>query len=496
MLSKLLDKLFRTLHRILGTLLSILFLMWFLTGIVMIYHRFPSASQEEKLSKMQPIQCNLPSLDSIAVRNGIAIDSIKSAALYRYLNQSYYELGIGRRSTVNLLADSSEFRVVDDSQRILNVAKLWCEAPVEKIDSLYSLEQWIPFGRLKEDFPIYKFYFSDKERTQLYISSKTSEVLQCTTRSERIWAWLGAIPHWVYLTWIRQDAETWKSLIIWLSIFGIIMLVSGCWMGVRSFRHSVKQGRGFTSPYKKKWYRWHHILGSVFGIFLLTWIVSGMYSLAQIPQWLGKEHNKYNFRSAFDTGKLPSDKYILSVDSLLAYHRGQISRIEWKSFAGHPFYKIQLADGETACIDALSSNCAKLAIDSSEVKSAVASVHVGEPISISLLTEYDSYYIDLKGRMPLPVWKVDVGNADKNSYYVDLHSGTVRTFNTHSRWQFQLYQGFHSLRYKVFVGRRGLWILVMWVLLLGGSAASFTGVVLGVRYVARCFRKKKPKRQS
>ena len=32
------------LHRILGTLLSTLFFIWFVTGIVMIYHQFPSAN--------------------------------------------------------------------------------------------------------------------------------------------------------------------------------------------------------------------------------------------------------------------------------------------------------------------------------------------------------------------------------------------------------------------------------------------------------------------
>jgi len=34
-----------TIHRVLGTLLSVLFLMWFVSGIVMIYHGFPSAGR-------------------------------------------------------------------------------------------------------------------------------------------------------------------------------------------------------------------------------------------------------------------------------------------------------------------------------------------------------------------------------------------------------------------------------------------------------------------
>lgn len=41
-------------HLILGLLLCVLFLMWFLSGFVMIYHSFPRASQEYKLQRQQP----------------------------------------------------------------------------------------------------------------------------------------------------------------------------------------------------------------------------------------------------------------------------------------------------------------------------------------------------------------------------------------------------------------------------------------------------------
>ena len=42
-------KLMYSIHRILGTLLCILFLMWFLSAFVMMYHRFPRVSAKEKM---------------------------------------------------------------------------------------------------------------------------------------------------------------------------------------------------------------------------------------------------------------------------------------------------------------------------------------------------------------------------------------------------------------------------------------------------------------
>ena len=46
-------KLMYSLHRILGKLLCILFLMWFLSAFVMMYHRFPRVSAKEKLQKQE-----------------------------------------------------------------------------------------------------------------------------------------------------------------------------------------------------------------------------------------------------------------------------------------------------------------------------------------------------------------------------------------------------------------------------------------------------------
>ena len=42
-----------SIHRILGTLLCILFLMWFLSAFVMMYHRFPRVNAKEKLQKQE-----------------------------------------------------------------------------------------------------------------------------------------------------------------------------------------------------------------------------------------------------------------------------------------------------------------------------------------------------------------------------------------------------------------------------------------------------------
>ena len=62
----LLTKITLFIHRILGTAFSILFLVWFLSGLVMIYHTFPRADRADKRAKMDILSPeNLPSLDQI-----------------------------------------------------------------------------------------------------------------------------------------------------------------------------------------------------------------------------------------------------------------------------------------------------------------------------------------------------------------------------------------------------------------------------------------------
>ena len=59
-------KFLRNIHKILGLPLSILFFLWFASGIVMIYHSFPRASQEKRIANLQPLPDMLPNLNLLS----------------------------------------------------------------------------------------------------------------------------------------------------------------------------------------------------------------------------------------------------------------------------------------------------------------------------------------------------------------------------------------------------------------------------------------------
>lgn len=192
-------KLMYSIHRILGTLLCILFLMWFLSAFVMMYHRFPRVNTKEKLQKQEVLSASGDSLPDIAdvIARLPHKEQVRKLTLNRKFGQIFFHVRTGK-GEYDLPLNPSDSLLPTDSRYIHRIAALWCSAPIARIDTVNSPDQWIPFGELKKEMPIYKIYFADDAGTQLYLSSRNGEALQFSNRNERFWAWLGAIPHWVY----------------------------------------------------------------------------------------------------------------------------------------------------------------------------------------------------------------------------------------------------------------------------------------------------------
>lgn len=476
-----------TIHKVLGTLLSALFVMWFLSGLVMIYHTFPAANAKQKAEKMEVLTDSMPSMTEILQRIPDG-ETVESMNVNRYLGQTIFHIRTDK-GKYHLPADSAEQLPIIDKERIEAVARLWCQAPVERIDTLTELEQWIPFGYLKKELPIYKFYFNDKEKHQIYLSSQSGEVLQFTSSSQRFWAWVGAIPHWVYFTMLRQDVDLWKTSVIWLSAVGCIMTIAGLYVGIYVYVQARRRRGKLATPYKKRWYRWHHVTGTLFGIFVLTWIFSGMMSLADAPQWLAKTHKEYPVDSIMDSSKPALTDYPLDYREVIK--AGKVTQLEWSNFRSKPLYQIQ-RKGKKETIDASAQSMRPLQLLEAEIRDAITAIHPGEKVtSLQLLTDYDTYYVARSGHLALPVYRVEIDNADRTCYYVNPKNGQLRSVNTHTRWNFWMYQGMHSLRINWLIAHPVLWNIVMWGLMLGGTLVSLSGVVLGVKYIVRLSRRRR-----
>ena len=108
---------------------------------------------------------------------------------------------------------------------------------IEKIDTLHDVDKWTPFNQLMTKLPFYRIIGDDS--SYIYVSSKTGEIVQQCTLSERRWAWVGALPHYVYITPIRRDAKLWRTIVIWMSGLSTVSVIFGIIIAIRFLLKSI-----------------------------------------------------------------------------------------------------------------------------------------------------------------------------------------------------------------------------------------------------------------
>lgn len=473
-----------TFHKIVGTILSILFLVWFLSGFVMIYHTFPKVPDKDRYAHAEVIdvqQIDYDSLDTLA----LSAKDIQKLQLSSFGGAAFFTIK-SKDSVYHLRADDfSSIQVKPTYSQIESYASKWSKGDIYHVDTLWKLEQWIPFGRLRNEFPIYKFYFDDEVKSELYVSSKTGSALQFTDADSRFWAWFGAIPHWVYFTELRQNASLWSDVVIILSGLGSLMCLAGIIRGISIYRINYRRKKRFATPFRKFSYKWHHILGFVFGLFVFTFVFSGMMSLAEIPQWISSS-NKSPIKNE---ANISLANYKLTLKELAKTYDDSLKSVEWSNFGDKPFYKI-IVGSEIYYIDASTNNVETLNIRVSDIQNYFKAISP-EVLTISLMTDYDNYYLSRKRKLPLPVYKVEINDEYGSTYYVNPQNGSVQYYDTNRRIRKWTYQAFHSFSIKFLLERPMLWNLLMWLTMIGGTLVSITGVVLSIKYIKRAVKRRK-----
>lgn len=471
-----------SIHRVLGAVVSLLFLMWFITGLVLVYHPFPNATQEEKNQRLEILPDSLP--DIMALVNKLPEgETARKIQLSELQGQTLLSVSTKENQYV-FNADTTEEVKPLNYHAIERIAKNWSNAPIERVDTLKELEQWIMYSKYEKELPIYKFYFSDDEKRQLYISSRSGEVQQFTDKDSRFWSWVGFIPHTLYIPALRKHTQTWILTITVLASLGLVMCIAGVYVGIDAYYRRYKRKGKFESPYKKRWYWWHHVVGLIFGIFLLTWAFSGVMSLRKVPQWMVKTHAEYKIPMKIKGKRISPDKYPFDY-KLLKQTYPELKKIEWTHFQGIPIYEI-VSGNQTLFIDASSKEAKELFLPSEAIEKSIRAIH-GDSVAftVKLINDYENYYLPWKRDLGLPAYKVEVSDADKSLYYINAKTGDYKYLNQNRKARKWMFQALHYFHIKWLMDRPVLWTIVLWTLSIGCIIVSGTGVWLSWRYFRR-----------
>ena len=505
-------------HRYLGIPLSVLFLVWFASGIVMMYTRdMPRLTAELRLARLSELDLDRIALAPAAAAGRAHLSPTpRSALLLTVLDRPAY-----RFDGVTVFADTGERLDAVGPTAASAVASRFTgrsRDAVEYAGTLTEPDQWTLVER--GELPLHRFVIDDEAGTELYVSPRTAEVVMLTTRRSRALAWIGAIPHWFYFTALRGNQPRWYDVVVWTSILGCLLAVIGLVLAVTQFRWrrsrgDIRSAGGLRAriPYAG-WMRWHYLTGVVFGFVTLTWVFSGLLSMEPHP-WAGVRGLELP-RDALSGGPLELARFpAIDAGTWGRVSSGRpVKEIELLRIQDDPYYLVRMGPDDPAPTGAarppragaggggnVDSRPILVAADTATVRKepfAVESLLArltasvpGEPVAESaLLAEYDSYYYargSSRGRQaPLPVLRVKFGDSMETWIYVDPALGRVvareHRFTRVERW---LFNGLHSLDFAFWYDRRPLWDIGMIVLSLGGLASAGIGFWIGCGRVRR-----------
>jgi uncharacterized iron-regulated membrane protein len=494
------------LHRYLGIPLSFVFVLWFVSGIAMLYAGgMPQLTPQARLER-------LPVLDLARVK--LAAPAAAAAAgvvpertvLSTVLERPAYRFS-SPFGAATVFADSGEVLETIDVDAARTVASHYLELPEEAVRFVRTVaepDQWTLV--LARDLPLHKFSVADGRGTEVYVSPALAEVRLVTTRASRSLAWVGTIPHWLYFTPLRANQPLWYWTVVVLSGLGCVLAAAGLVLAVTQFRKS-RPFRLSASIRYTGWMRWHYVFGALFGVFALTWVFSGLLSMEPF-RWTNPAGLEVD-RDAF--GGAANLEHFAPLDAarwkqLLA--EKAVKEIELTRIQDEPYYvaryTLEQAGGRRERLhepyrvaggaqpERLLISAADLTVRTEpfSVESLLARLRTAAPgaaiVEAQLLGEYDSYYYSRGNQAPLPVLRAKLDDPLETWVYVDPRMSQVvaviHRFDRLERW---LYNGLHSLDFSFWYGRRPLWDIGMIALSLGALAASLIGLYVGVKRVRR-----------
>ena len=292
-------------HRWLGIALSWLFVCWFVSGMVMMYVGHPKLTEAERLAHLPPLQGQAgllapqQALEAAGVHQPLAALRLAAAsgaqAVYFATPDTDGRMA-GRRpqSVPPILIDAHTGQRLDsqpfDTRHALASAAAWAveEAAAESTQAPPAAVSYL--GLVEEDAhthsaaldmhrPLHHVQLHDAAGTQLYVSSRTGEVVRDATRSERGWNYLGSWLHWLYM--FRGGAwDAWWALIIdTLAALGCVAVLTGAAVGIWRWRFGQPYRTGRRTPFPQPMMRWHHVSGMLFALAACAWVFSGLMSM-------------------------------------------------------------------------------------------------------------------------------------------------------------------------------------------------------------------------
>ncbi|MDB6086235.1 MAG: PepSY-associated helix domain protein [Gammaproteobacteria bacterium] len=469
-------------HRWAGVVLCLLFAAWFASGAVLHFVAFPALSRADKLAGSEPIDLSRLSVDA-----STALGRVPQATDLRLLSvagQPVYVVRQAEGTWVSVAGDTGAVLSPFSARTASSVAERFSRVAAADVSAAIDYDQWIVHQRFDPFRPFYRVQLNDSAGTDLYVSARTGEVLQCTRFAERAWNWSGAVMHWIYFTPLRKSYRAWNQVVWWISLIALLSSSVGTWLGLVRLAGNRAAGRKGISPFRG-WMRWHHIIGLFASIIVVTWMLSG---------WLSMDHGRLFSRSeatpreALQMSGLSLDDIAkaATLESIRAV--GPASEITFNAVAGRVFLSAYGPSGQDPRILFLDEWPRRMTASLPEalLVSGVTRAWPGK-VRATPIDAYDGLYrLAESATGSVAIFAVAQNSALR--IYVDRLSGRfVAIMNPSRRSYAWIYYALHTFQFPGLIEHPAIRTIVVLVLLTLGFMASITGMVLSVKRLRREF---------
>jgi hypothetical protein len=470
-------------HRYLGIVVGLVMLIWCLSGFVMMYVPYPRLTERERLAHLAPISwnecCSLPDTGEGGFKS-LQAEMLGGRLVARVTN-ARGATGVVSLSSGAVIASVSAGEGAEVARQFASsgsAATPRFNVAAPRLVSRLNYDQWTVQGAHGGNRPLLQFDLQDPAGTELYVSAVTGRAIQRTTAHERFWNWLGSVPHWIYFTSLRQDGRLWTQVVVWSSVTGCFLTLTGIYIGIRQ----LQTRKGGRIPYRGLHY-YHHLLGLFFGLFVLTWVASGLVSMNpwgflegggfDEPQRLqGAAHSPSEFAAALGAlARSPNRFGIVSVESV--------------PLDGRLYLAGTRVDGSRFRVDSQSEPAALSSTDLRYMGATLDSTRDG--YQMERITAADAYYFSHHRELvEFPAYRVILNDAGKTRYYLDPMSGQIRAkIDREGQWYRWLHQAPHRMDFTAVLRSHPLWDVLTLFLLTGTTLVCMFGVYIGCRGLMR-----------
>ena len=171
-------------HRWLGIAGGVLFVIWFASGVVMMYAQMPRLTPEEHLMRLPALDLSTARVAPAEAARGVGL-SPERLQIAMLGDRSVYRFSHGPQWTTVFADSARPLRGLTADEAMQLVRRFVPEhASTIKYDAyLTDADQWTLQSRTL--MPMHRIALGDSDHTYLYVSNRTGEGAMKTTRTDR-----------------------------------------------------------------------------------------------------------------------------------------------------------------------------------------------------------------------------------------------------------------------------------------------------------------------